>query len=269
MYTVNDAADAEVRIAELVGAQNAGLARDVSYCDGRWLQVAPRSTSDGGTVLVCRDITERKLLEQRLEHMAMHDPLTDLPNRKVYHRELRRARARAERDGHRLALMLIDLDRFKEVNDTYGHQAGDQLLVEVARRLLACVRAGDVVARVGGDEFAVLAESAEGAEEFGALAARIVGQLGEGVRLDGIELQPGVSLGLSVFPDDPVGIDDFIVHADRALYAAKVAGGRTWKIFGERMAQDKRGAAGELDEASERDDATWTNSRSSRRSRSS
>ena len=175
IYALDDTADIEARIAQLVRAQNAGQVRELRFRDGRWLQVVPRTTAEGGTVLVCRDTTERKRLEQTLEHMAMHDPLTDLPNRKMYDLELRRARARAERDGDRLALMLLDLDRFKEVNDTYGHQVGDQLLVEVARRLVACVRAGDVVARVGGDEFAVIAAGSDGVEGFGALAERILG----------------------------------------------------------------------------------------------
>ena len=226
-----DDADAEPTIAQLVSARQAGAVREVRYGDGRWLQVAPRATAEGGTVLVCRDVTERKQLEQTLEHMAMHDPLTDLPNRKMYDLELRRARARAQRAGHCLALMLLDLDHFKQVNDTHGHQIGDQLLVEVARRLAAAVRSGDVVARVGGDEFAVIAESADGAAGFTALAERILGELSAPVDLAGIQLEPRASLGVAVFPDDPADLDGFIAHADRALYAAKATGGQTWRLF--------------------------------------
>ena len=248
MYLDDGDAGAEARIAELVRARDTGTAREVRYRDGRWLQVVPRSTSDGGTVLACRDITERKRLEQTLEHMAMHDPLTDLPNRKMYDLELRRARARVAREGRRLALMLLDLDRFKEVNDTYGHQVGDQLLVAVAGRLAGSVRAGDVVARVGGDEFAVLAESSDGIEGLTALAERILVRLSEPVRLAELELEPHASLGLTVFPDDPAELDAFVAHADRALYAAKEAGGRTCRLFRDGMDPANGGSQRIVDE---------------------
>jgi GGDEF domain-containing protein len=179
------AAAAGSGIGQLIRPPSAQPFTEVMLGDGRWLQIASRATTEDGTVLVCRDITERKLLEQTLEHMAMHDPLTDLPNRKLYDLELKRGRARARRDGHHLALMLLDLDHFKEVNDRHGHQVGDQLLVEVARRLVGCVRTGDVVARVGGDEFAVVAESSDGTAGFTLLAERILRRLSEPVRLAG------------------------------------------------------------------------------------
>ncbi len=230
IFALKEPAEAEVRIAEILRSQSARRVREVRYGSGRWLQVIPRATAEGGTVLVCRDITERKLFEQTLEHVAMHDPLTDLPNRKLYDRELRRARARAEREGRALALMLLDLDRFKQVNDSYGHQVGDQLLIEVGRRLAACVREGDLVARIGGDEFAVLAEGAPGTA-FAQQAERILGCLSERVRIEEIDIYAHASLGFTVFPDDPAELDAFIAHADQALYAAKTAGGRTWRLF--------------------------------------
>jgi len=248
MYALDEAAVAEARVAQLAGAQNGGQAREVDDGHGRWLQVAPRATSEGGTVVVCRDITERKRLEQTLEHMAMHDPLTDLPNRKMYDLELRRARARAERDHHRLALMLLDLDRFKDVNDTYGHQVGDQLLVEAGHRLVGCVRAGDVVARVGGDEFAVIAEGPDGIEGFGALAQRILDCLSAPAPIGELGLEIHASIGLTLFPDDPAELGGFIAHADRALYAAKQAGGRTWRLFRDGMHPSSNGSQRIADE---------------------
>ncbi|MGH6919564.1 MAG: EAL domain-containing protein [Geminicoccaceae bacterium] len=239
LYPGVAAAQAEPWIAEQVAAHRAGIASEVELADGRWLQAIARPTADGGTVDVRRDITERKLLEEAVEHMAMHDALTNLPNRAVFYRELERALARAQREPCRIAVILVDLDRFKDVNDTFGHASGDQLLVEVANCLAGCVRTEDLVARLGGDEFAVIAVSKEATEGFTALARRIVNRLSERVRIGAIEIEPGASLGMTVFPDDPGSLDELIVHADRALYAAKQTGRGTWTLFDPGMAEGR------------------------------
>jgi diguanylate cyclase (GGDEF)-like protein len=169
-----------------------------------------RRTPDGGTVVVWHDVTERKRLERELEHRATHDSLTGLPNRLMFRDEFRRARARAERNGTGLAVMLVDLDHFKAINDTYGHAAGDEVLVEMARRLAVAVRAGDFVARLGGDEFAVLGEWPAGAAGTGSMAQRLVDELATPLRLGSLELNPSASVGLRVYPDDPGGLDQLL-----------------------------------------------------------
>jgi diguanylate cyclase (GGDEF)-like protein len=239
LYPAVPPAQAEGWVAEQVAAHRDGVASEQQLADGRWLHAIARPTADGGTVDVRRDITERKLLEEAIEHMAMHDSLTDLPNRTMFYRELERALARAERDPCRVAVILVDLDRFKDVNDTFGHAIGDRLLVETARRLVDCVRTEDQVARLAGDEFAVVAVSKEAPDGFAALARRIVARLSERVRIGGIEIEPAASLGMTVFPDDPGRLDDLIVHADRALYAAKEAGRRTWMLFDQAMGEGR------------------------------
>jgi diguanylate cyclase (GGDEF)-like protein len=226
---------AEAWIADQLAAHRGG-ASEVQLADGRWLQAIARPTADGGTVDVRRDITARKHLEEAVEHMAMHDALTNLPNRAMFYRELERALARAEREPCRIAVILVDLDRFKEVNDTFGHATGDRLLVEVGNRLVECVRTEDLVARLGGDEFAVIAVSREAPDGFAALARRIVDRLRERLRIGGIEIEPGASLGMTVFPDDPGSLAELMVHADRALYAAKQTGRGTWTLFAARTA---------------------------------
>ena len=177
------------------------------------------------------DISERKDLEQALEHLATHDPLTGLANRGVFERGLARASARLDRLGGRIAVVLIDLDHFKQVNDTFGHAAGDTLLQETAIRLRTAARADDLVARLGGDEFAIIA-AGQTAAEFDALAERLCAVLGEPVFGNGFDVTPSVSIGVAVAGVAAQVDDDLVVRADRALYAAKSAGRGTWRFFG-------------------------------------
>src|SRR4051794_9312366 len=156
----------------------------------------------GHFVAVKRDITERLRAQERIRHLAHHDELTGLPNRALLHDRLRQALAEAGRHGGRTALLLLDLDHFKDVNDTLGHDAGDALLREVARRLRACVREGDTVARLGGDEFAVVLPRVADADAAAAVAAKLVGAVAEPVAHAGGEVHTGASVGVTLCPDD-------------------------------------------------------------------
>jgi diguanylate cyclase (GGDEF)-like protein/PAS domain S-box-containing protein len=189
------------------------------------------------------DVTERKLAEERICRLALQDPLTGLPNRRMLLGLLARELARAARDGGRIELFLVDLDEFKQVNDTLGHSAGDALLHEAARRLRGCVRERDHVARLGGDEFAVLVLDGAGARAGRALADRLVGVLRDPVELRGIETRPGASVGVAVWPDDAADAEALLAHADLALYAAKEAGRGTWRFFEPAMQDRARRAA--------------------------
>jgi diguanylate cyclase (GGDEF)-like protein len=161
----------------------------------------------------------------------MHDPLTDLPNRITFEEQLKRARAEAEEQERKIAVMFLDLDRFKAVNDTYGHDCGDRLLVEVGRRLQGCVRKSDLVARFGGDEFALLAPDYQGLADITHLAERIIKAIAEPMEIDGHRIEIGVSIGITVFPDDPSPAGTLVANADLALYQAKKAGRGTWRRY--------------------------------------
>jgi diguanylate cyclase (GGDEF)-like protein/PAS domain S-box-containing protein len=237
VYKGVDAGNVEAWMAERRAAAVAGSGGyELELADGRWIHFRPGPTAEGGTIVVARDVTERKDREREALRQAFHDPLTDLPNRRLFRRELARAHARVGREGGRLGVVLADLDGFKAVNDRHGHDAGDALLVEVARRLQGCVRAGDLVARLGGDEFGILLTNATGDDPggFAALAGRLAAALDDPVDLgDLARVRVGVSLGVTVFPDDPGGPDELTRHADRALYAAKAAGRGTWRAWGD------------------------------------
>ncbi len=168
---------------------------------------------------------ERKQTLERLRQMAQYDQLTQLPNRQLFLDRLRTALARARRDNQRLSLLFIDLDRFKEVNDTLGHAMGDLLLQRVAQRLLACVRASDTVARLGGDEFVVLIEGFHFAGHATSAAEKILAAFGEPFDLEGHRLSILPSIGVSIYPDHGDEEHGLLVHADGAMYRSKKSGG--------------------------------------------
>ncbi len=183
-----------------------------------------------GIVLNARDVTERMRLEEELIRQAFHDGLTSLANRALFRDRLDQAVARSERARSPLAVLLVDLDGFKQVNDSLGHDAGDQLLRAVAERFSAAVRPSDTLARLGGDEFAVLLDSAS-EEEAIEVAHRLNEKLGEPVTISGRELTVGASIGIVAHPGGPADSDDLIRHADIAMYAAKDAGRGHHQVF--------------------------------------
>jgi diguanylate cyclase (GGDEF)-like protein/PAS domain S-box-containing protein len=171
-----------------------------------------------------RDITAQKTSEQQLVHRAEHDSLTDLPNRGLFMDRLRSGIARAKRNIQPLALLFVDLNDFKPVNDQHGHQTGDRLLRVVAQRLMAAVREVDTVARVGGDEFAVILEAISDADDAAAVAAKIAECIGEPFSIDGRTLCIGASTGIAIYPGDGDGVNSLLQHADAEMYRVKRAG---------------------------------------------
>jgi diguanylate cyclase len=161
---------------------------------------------------------------QQLRHLATHDALTGLPNRVLLDDRLQQAIAHADRDMRSFALLVCDLDRFKLINDSLGHRAGDELLQEVARRLLTVVRAADTVARFGGDEFVLIGTSIGDAEDAEALAARVMDVLQAPVRIAAIDIHTSPSIGIAMYPDDGVSMQALLAHADAAMYLAKQQG---------------------------------------------
>ncbi|MFZ2852983.1 MAG: EAL domain-containing protein [Rhodocyclaceae bacterium] len=176
------------------------------------------------------DISERKATEDRINHLAHHDTLTGLPNRYKLHGRLVQALASTRRDGRTLALLFIDLDRFKNINDTLGHHVGDELLREVAARLLTCVRESDVVARLGGDEFVVVLTDVE-IPAVGRVAEKILRALARPFRIAGNELRSAGSIGIAVFPEDGGSVEVLMQNADTAMYHAKAMGRNNVKFF--------------------------------------
>jgi len=184
------------------------------------------------------DITEQKHHAEHMEEIAHHDPLTGLPNRLLFGDRLRQAISRNQRAGTRVAVCYLDLDGFKEVNDRFGHQAGDQALVEFANRLLACVRGGDTVVRLGGDEFVVLLSDLGDDEECRMALERLLAAASAPYAIGNSE-HAGISasIGVAIFPSDPADPDTLLRHADHAMYAAKQAGKNCYQMFDTRLEQ--------------------------------
>ncbi len=196
------------------------------------LRATPFAGSGPACVVVAHtDISDRKLAEERITHLAYYDTLTQLPNRVLLTDRLQQAIAQTQRDQKRLAVCYLDLDGFKPINDTWGHDQGDQILVEVAQRLKYCVRAGDTVARLGGDEFILLLTDLAEVEECERALDRVLTALYVPFHVAGQPVSLTASLGVTLYPDDESDPDTLLRHSDQAMYAAKQAGGHRYRWF--------------------------------------
>jgi two-component system, cell cycle response regulator len=173
---------------------------------------------------------ERKRTEERLTYLAQYDHLTGLVNRSLFRDRLVQAMARSKRMHQPIGLMLLDLDRFKAVNDTYGHDIGDELLKAVSERLKTCVREVDTVARMGGDEFTIILEGVSSDENILVVAKRITESIATTFELQGHHISIGVSIGITIYPHDDHPVDELLKHADTAMYRAKKQGGSAFHL---------------------------------------
>jgi diguanylate cyclase (GGDEF)-like protein/PAS domain S-box-containing protein len=180
---------------------------------------------------IVRDITERKLAEEKIAHLAHYDYLTDLPNRALFVDSLVHCIAMARRNSFKTAVLFLDLDGFKKVNDTLGHDAGDLLLRSVSKRLKATIRASDTVARVGGDEFIFVLNEIGSDENAALMANKIIIALSEPFELKGQQCHVGGSIGISIYPDASTDTETLIKQADNAMYLAKQSGKNTYKFY--------------------------------------
>jgi len=189
-----------------------------------WLTIS-RVENERGEITnyvgVFTDITSRKRTEQRLYHLATHDPLTDLPNRELWRDRMNQAMALTRRTGKQTALMLIDIDHFKQINDSMGHGTGDAVLKAAAERLRSCMRECDTIARLGGDEFAAILGSVVDSEDCAAIVQRILDTLSQPLLLDGRNLSVTASIGVAMFPGDGEDPESLLNSADAAMYRAK------------------------------------------------
>jgi len=184
-----------------------------------------------GAVMVAHDVTAARELSMKLARLALHDSLTDLPNRALFSDRLNQATTNAQANGGYAALLYVDLDRFKHINDSVGHAIGDQLLQTVARRLLGCVRSTDTVSRQGGDEFVVLLADIVHIRDAVTCAEKLLGALEAPYRIGEHELRLSASIGVAIFPDDAREADALLRCADFAMYQAKYHGRNNYKLF--------------------------------------
>ena len=202
------------------------------------IELTPWAVPDGETFrfhAFIHDITERKAFEKQLEHQSLHDPLTGLPNRALLLDRLRHSIRRAQRSQGRTGVLFIDLDRFKAVNDSLGHEGGDRLLLGVADRLPGVLRGGDTLARLGGDEFVVLCEDLARGDDAVAVAERIVGAFVSPFQIGGTEVQMSASIGVAVAVGADADAEQLLADADLAMYRAKERGRGSHEVFDETM----------------------------------
>jgi diguanylate cyclase (GGDEF)-like protein len=218
------------------GLQQAKFEQVQMSPDGdRTIALSRRMMSDGGSVVILEDVTERKRAQERISHLARYDELTGLANRTQFRERINEMLATVRDRENHLAIHLIDLDRFKSINDTLGHPIGDKLLKDVARRLSAVIGPADMITRFGGDEFVVLQAATERRQDAEWLAQRLAKALGDPFEIDGHRMDIGASIGVAMAPEDGVDADQLLKKADMALYAAKKAGGGSHHFFAAEM----------------------------------
>lgn len=209
--------------------------QELQWPNGRVVEIRSVPRPGGGAVRTYTDITQRKRAEERTRYFAHHDDLTRLVNRSIFRKRLEEAMTLANSDRRGLAVFYLDLDRFKQVNDSRGHEVGDRVLVEAANRMRGAVRSIDTVARIGGDEFAIILPFLEDQEAAILLAQRLIAMMANPFVIDVEASTIGVSIGIALFPQHGLTVDALLQHADRALYEAKHCGRGTYCISGSAM----------------------------------
>lgn len=222
-----------IGMREAVGLRKSGATFqvDLTVCE-------TGDSSHPGFVAIARDITERKQAEQRLVYLAQYDALTGLPTRALFHDRATHALARANREERLVAIMYLDLDHFKTINDGMGHHVGDELLKAVAKRITSCLRDVDTVSRLGGDEFAVILESIPHIDNATIVAEKIIDVMQEPYRVDGHDVHITISIGITIYPMDDKDLASLLKDADQAMYRAKQAGRNNYQLFGAEMAEN-------------------------------
>ncbi|MHB8624192.1 MAG: sensor domain-containing protein, partial [Sulfuricaulis sp.] len=217
---------------EVVGIRKSGATFqvDMTVC-------ATDDKDNPGFIAIARDITERKQAEQRLVYLAQYDALTGLPTRVLFHDRANHALARAHREEKLVAIMYLDLDNFKQVNDGMGHHVGDELLKAVAQRITSCLRDVDTVSRMGGDEFTVILESIPHIDNATIVAEKILEVMQEAFHIDGTVIHITISIGITIYPMDDQDLVNLLKDADQAMYRAKQAGRNNYQLFGADMAE--------------------------------
>jgi diguanylate cyclase (GGDEF)-like protein/PAS domain S-box-containing protein len=208
-----------------------------------WLSIAgvPAADQSGGRwIAAFSDITDRKRSEARIEHLAHHDSLTDLPNRALFHQLLASAIEHARRTGELLAVLFVDLDRFKTINDSLGHKVGDKLLCEASQRMLRSVRRADTVSRYSGDEFLILLRDITSPEHAGRVAEVLLKALRQPFMIDGVELRISATVGVGLFPENGDTGEAIIRCADAAMYEAKESGRNAFRFFSRALDERSR-----------------------------
>lgn len=210
----------------------------MKHANGDWVWIEARTNrviNDQGELdhylVVSRDITERKRFEEKLKEIALHDPLTGIPNRKLFQERLKQAITEAERYHRKLAVMYMDMDKFKYINDTYGHETGDELLKQFSKRVQNCLRESDTLARQGGDEFTILLSEITDEQDSVMIAERILESLQDLWVIGENVFKTTSSIGISIYPNDGTSASELLKHADLAMYEAKEAGRNIFKIY--------------------------------------